>query len=192
MIKFLWMLRALALKLFCRRFGLFSYIGKPCYLSGLSHFDFGRRVRIYPNARIEAFHSSNLIIDNNVSIGQNLHLICVKKVMIGANTTISANVYISDVNHTFSDMSTHVMSQPLDILMTSVGENSFIGYGVAILPGSTLGRGCIVGANSVVKGVFPDYCMLTGSPAKIIKRYDLSNHCWKKTDINGNFLVDFE
>ncbi|WP_324035430.1 acyltransferase [Aeromonas caviae] len=165
-----------------------SYIGRPIYLSGLKFFHFGNKVRIYPNARIEAFKNSQFIIEDNVSIGQGLHLICAREVTIGTGTTISANVFISDVDHTFDNIDFHVMQQPLKIAKTYIGPNSFIGYGAVILPGTQLGASCVVGANSVVKGVFGDYCMLAGSPARIIKRYHIEEKCWKRTDAEGTFL----
>lgn len=184
------MLRAIFLSFFVGKFGFFSYIGKPLYLSGLKGFYFGRKVRIYPNARIEVYHSGDFIIEDDVSIGQNLHAICADEVRICTNTTISANVYIADVDHTFDDMAVHVMQQPLKISKTYIGHNSFIGYGAVILPGTKLGNFCIVGANSVVKGTIDDYCMLAGSPAVIIKRYDMNDKCWKRTDSSGEFLAN--
>ncbi|MEH8175712.1 DapH/DapD/GlmU-related protein [Aeromonas veronii] len=187
-MKTIWLLRALLLKPFMSKFGILSYIGRPIFLSGLKFFHFGKKVRIYPNARIEAFKKSQIIIEDDVSIGQNLHLICANEVRVCTGTTISANVFISDVDHTFDNITMHVMQQPLRISETYIGPNSFIGYGVVILPGTHLGAGCVVGANSVVKGVFDDYCMLVGSPAKIIKRYDLQEKCWKRTDAEGNYL----
>ncbi|NEX80897.1 acyltransferase [Aeromonas rivipollensis] len=187
-MKAIWLLRALLLKPFMSEFGVFSYIGRPIFLSGLKFFHLGKKVRIYPNARIEAFKKSQFIIEDDVSIGQNLHLICANEVKICTGTTISANVFISDVDHTFDDINIHVMQQPLKIAKTYIGSNSFIGYGAVILPGTQLGASCVVGANSVVKGVFGDYCMLAGSPAKIIKRYHIEEKCWKRTDTEGNFL----
>ena len=54
-----------------------------------------------------------------------------------------------------------------------------IGMNSTILPGVVLGRHCVVGANSVVtKGDYPDYSVLAGVPAKIIKRYDLVTKTW--------------
>lgn len=49
-----------------------------------------------------------------------------------------------------------------------IGDNSFIGARSSILPGSSIGRNCIVGACSVVKGVIPDNSIVIGNPAKII------------------------
>lgn len=50
----------------------------------------------------------------------------------------------------------------------SIGENSFIGAGAIVLPGSNIGRYCIVGAGAVIKGNIPDYSIVIGNPCKII------------------------
>lgn len=49
-----------------------------------------------------------------------------------------------------------------------VGEYSFIGAGSLIMPGTNIGRGCIIGAGSVVRGKIPDYSLLVGNPAEIV------------------------
>ena len=49
-----------------------------------------------------------------------------------------------------------------------------------ILPGTKLGKHCVVGANSVVSGEFPDYCVIVGAPARIVKHYDFEIHKWVK------------
>ena len=59
-----------------------------------------------------------------------------------------------------------------------------------ILPGTELGDHCVVGANSVVSGSFPNYSVLVGAPAKIIKRYDFATQTWRKTDSKGNFIIE--
>ncbi|MEM3396196.1 MAG: DapH/DapD/GlmU-related protein [Thermoplasmata archaeon] len=50
-----------------------------------------------------------------------------------------------------------------------IGNNVIIGYRALILPGVTLGNFCSVGAGAVVTKSFPDYCVIGGVPAKIIK-----------------------
>lgn len=50
----------------------------------------------------------------------------------------------------------------------TIGENSFIGAGVVILPGSKIGKLCIIGAGAVVKGEIPDFSVVVGNPCKII------------------------
>ncbi|WP_265348157.1 DapH/DapD/GlmU-related protein, partial [Enterobacter cloacae] len=71
-----------------------------------------------------------------------------------------------------------IYQQPMNNKRTTIGENCFIGAGAKILAGTTLGKQCIVGANSVVKGDFPDYCVISGIPAKIIKKYDVESKRW--------------
>lgn len=53
-------------------------------------------------------------------------------------------------------------------LHTRIGENCFIGGQSLILPGVTIGDGCIVGAGSVVTKDVPDRCAVAGNPARII------------------------
>lgn len=50
----------------------------------------------------------------------------------------------------------------------SIGENSFIGCRCLILPNTEIGKNCIIGAGSVVKGRIPDNSVVVGNPAKII------------------------
>lgn len=188
MIKIIWMVRAIFYKVFMKEFGLLSYLGRPCYFSGFNNFSFGKKVRIYPNARIESL-GGLVEIGNDVSIGQNLHLISTSHVSIGDNTTISSNVFISDVDHEYEQVNIHIMKQGLVTKSTFIGNNCFLGYGCVILPGTNLGTQTIVGANSVVKGHFPDFCVIAGSPAKIIKRYDFDRGFWAKTDAFGKIIV---
>lgn len=50
----------------------------------------------------------------------------------------------------------------------ALGEDSFIGAGAIVLPGTTIGHNCIIGAGAVVKGQVPDYSIVAGNPARII------------------------
>lgn len=49
-----------------------------------------------------------------------------------------------------------------------IKENSFIGAGAILLPGTVVGKNCIIGAGAVVKGLIPDYSIVIGNPSKII------------------------
>jgi len=177
--KLTWVFRALVYKIFFGKIGLWSYFGKPIYISGVKNIFLGRNVHFYPGARIEVYGDESAFkISNNVSIGQNIHVICSDSVQIGRNTTISSNVFISDTDHTYTEVGQHIMDQKLKIKKTVIGSNCFLGVGSAIMPGTTLGNQCIVGAHSVVNGSFPDYSVIVGNPCKIIKTYD--NGRWVK------------
>lgn len=51
-----------------------------------------------------------------------------------------------------------------------IGNNSFIGARVSLLPGTIVGKDCIIGAGSVVKGIIPDGSVVVGNPAHVIGR----------------------
>ena len=49
-----------------------------------------------------------------------------------------------------------------------IGNYTFIGGGSCIMPGVTIGKGCVVGVNSVVTKDIPDFSIAVGVPAKVI------------------------
>ncbi len=140
-----------------------------------------------PNARIEAISNYNGVpyepkieIGERTSFGQNLHMICCKELTIGKDVTFSANIYIADVAHEYRNIGVNVLEQPLIVKPTHIGDNCFIGYGACIHPGVSLGKQCIVGSNAVVlAGDYPDYSVLAGVPARVVKRYDPETGEWK-------------
>lgn len=189
--KLFWIFRGLCYKLFLGSFLLPSYIGKPTYIGGFGKIYIGRNVRIFPNARMEAIGEDGRIsIGNNVAIAQNVHITSASNLNIGNNSTILQNVMITNIDHEYTKIGQHILEQPHVISETDIGENCFIGFGAVIQAGTVLGKQCVVGANSVVRGKFPDFCVIVGVPAKIIKRYDITEQCWRKADRYGNFLAD--
>jgi len=180
---------------------LFGVIGKHCSiftplrLIEPHNINIGDWVRIYKDSRIETVESwestkfnPSILIGSRTTIEQRLHLICVSKVEIGEDVVISADVMITDNNHEYTQVNKSVMYQPLEIKETVIGNFCFIGMGARIMAGVRLGNNCIVGSNSVVIGEFPDYCVIAGSPAKIIKRYDFEISKWRKTSSVGDFI----
>ncbi|WP_230676949.1 acyltransferase [Vibrio owensii] len=178
MFKIFAFFRLLILSPFMQRSGFGGYLGKPLHITRLKALCLGNRVRIYPLSRIEILPNGYVDVGDEVSIGQSLHLVSGGRVTIGGHTTISANVFISDVDHDYSIIGQHILEQPLRIKPTSIGSNSFIGYGAVILPGTILGKNCIVGANAVVRGKFEDYSVIAGNPGRVIKKYDQKTGSW--------------
>lgn len=179
--KLKWCIRALLNKPLWGKMGRLCYIGKPCFIADKKALFFGDKVRVYPGIRTETQDNGTVIIGNNVSIGQNFHAVSVgDKLKIGDDVTISGNVFISNCDHTFNDEYKPALEQPLTLKETSIGSASFIGYGAVILAGTHLGRHCVVGANSVVRGNFPDNTLLAGSPARVVKKFDTQEKKWIK------------
>jgi acetyltransferase-like isoleucine patch superfamily enzyme len=186
--KIFWFLKSFFLKLKFKKIGSISYIAKPTFIYGGSKIVIGNKVRIFPGSRMEVHNNGSIVIDNNVSIGQNLHLISShEQLKICKDTTISGNVFITNIDHDYTEIGVHMLKQKYIVKTTLIGENCFIGYGAVIQAGTILGRQCVVGANAVVRGNFPDYCVIIGVPAKIVKRYNSKSNIWEKTDSKGNF-----
>lgn len=158
-----------------------SYIAAPLYVKGGKNISIGEKVRIFPGLRIETYHGGKIIIGSDVSIGQNFHITSSDiKLEIGAHSTILGNVFITNIDHDYRTIGIHILKQKFIIRETRIGENCFIGYGAAIQAGTILGKQCIVGTNSVVRGRFPDYCVIAGIPAKVIKKYNFENNKWER------------
>lgn len=159
-----------------------SYIGKPIFLSGISKVSFGKKVRIFPGLRLEAIgKNAEVIIRDDVAIAQNVHITSGGKLLIEKSVTILANVFITNIDHPYENIELAPSKQEFVIKETIIGENCFIGIGASIQAGTILGRHCIVGTNAVVRGVFPDYCVIAGIPAKVIKKYNFETCKWEKT-----------
>jgi len=61
-----------------------------------------------------------------------------------------------------------------------IEDNVWIGDGVVVLAGVTIGEGSIIAANAVVSRDIPPACIAAGAPALPIKKYDSNAKCWKR------------
>ena len=159
------------------------------------YISLGNKCSIWNNARIEGVYCYNNVnftphieIQDGVSIEQNIHLTCANKVIIGANTAIAANVTITDIDHPYIDIHVPVEKQNIIVKDVSIGEDCKIYNGAVILQNVHIGKHCVIGANSVVNKDIPDYCVVVGAPARIIKRYDFDSKLWRKTNPDGSFI----
>ncbi len=112
----------------------------------------------------------SILIKEGTHIGRNVTISAAKSITIGKRCLLSYNVSILDHSHVWDDPNI----SPLDSGITEgksvlVGDHCFIGAHSFIMTGVTLGRHCVVGANSVVAESFPDFSVVTGSPAKLIR-----------------------
>ena len=181
-------------KFMFKSMGAKSVIKKPLLLTP-EFISVGRGVYIWNDVRIEGVSSyahknfsPHIIIENGVSMQQRCHITAADTLVIGKNATILFDVMITNIDHEYEDLTLPIGCQPLMVKKTQIGENCFIGSGAKIQAGTILGRHCVVGTNAVVRGTFPDYSVIVGVPAKIVKRYDEVSRKWKKTNSKGEFL----
>ena len=162
-----------------------TYCIKPIRIIGGKHINVGSDVSILNGLRIEAYVGSKeakdpiIEIGNDTNIEQNVHITGGHKVHIGEQCSLLSGCVITDINHPYENISIPASKQTIKSTPVSIGNQCFIGTHAVILPGVTLGKHVVVGANSVVTKSFPDNCVIAGIPAKIIKQYNQQTQIWE-------------
>jgi lipopolysaccharide O-acetyltransferase len=160
---------------------------------GLSNIQIGENFHAGKDLWIEAVHSHGdltynpqIIIKDNVAVNDSVHIAATNYVEIGNNVLMASKIYISDHNHGSyageeqSDPETPPNIRPVSSEKRVVIEdNVWLGEFVAVLPGVTIGRGCIIGSNSVVSKSIPPYSIAVGSPARVVKQYNKEKRKWE-------------
>ena len=166
------------------------YIGPQMTINKTKFLHMKNCVSIGRNSRflfVEAYHGWEyhpaVIIDESVTIGNRCSLLSAAPIRIRKETLIASDVLISSENHGTdvegysSYGQTRLIAKEVDI-----GEGCWIGEKASILPGVRLGKRCIVAAGAVVTKSFPDYSMVGGVPARLLKSYSFEEHCWIKRE----------
>ncbi|MEP7026154.1 MAG: acyltransferase, partial [Actinomycetota bacterium] len=113
-----------------------------------------------------------LRIGDRCVIGRGSHIVAHKSIEIGDDVYTGPYVYITDQNHSYADPATPIGRQwPVNDAV-SIGPGSWLGAGAIVLPGARIGRNVVVAAGSVVRAVVPDYCVVAGVPARIVREYE--------------------
>ena len=153
----------------------------PIVIRGKKYIDFGINLTTGRRCRfdINGDHEGKILtFGSNVNIGDDVRISCVQKIDIGSNVLMGSKILIIDNSHgSYSGTNQSLPQTPpnsreLFSAPVSIGDNSWIGEQVIILPGVHIGSGCIVGAGSVVTKSVPDNCIVAGNPARVIKKWE--------------------
>ena len=117
--------------------------------------------------------ASRITIGANASLSDWVHVAAISEVTIGLNVLVGSKVIITDHAHGrgYRIAPEEMVEPPLQRVLHSkgpvtIGDNVWIGDGVAVLAASTIGDGAIIGANSVVTGHVPPNTVWAGAPAR--------------------------
>lgn len=112
----------------------------------------------------------NIRVGNNVGIGKNFKSLN-RDIKIGNELMMGEDVLFLGSGHVYSDLSIPMGQQgSLPRTELIISDDVWIGARSIILPGCRyIGNGVIIGAGSVVTKDVPDYAIVGGNPAKIIK-----------------------
>lgn len=149
-------------------------ISSSAYITCWSKLDIGDNVWVNHNARIDA--SGGLTIGDGCQIGYGSMLL-----------THSSHLAIrlNGIQYIKMNLNERIgyIHKPV-----SIGEYTFIGGGAVIMPGVKIGKGCVIGVNSVVTKDVPDYSIVVGAPAKIIgNTIDSDKPYFSKPQVGENY-----
>lgn len=122
----------------------------------------------------------DVLIGENVTIGMSNVLI--GPLRIGNKVIIAQNVVISGLNHNYEDVSMPIQAQGVRTAPIVIADDCWIGANVVITAGITIGKHCVIAAGSVVTKSIPNFCVVAGNPARIIKKYDAAQNAWLKVN----------
>jgi len=165
-----------------RRFGRFGDGSVICFppnaLFNEQYISIGENTMFGPQITLSAgmVPGQEMVSDTVITVGDRClfgkgsgivgHL----EIVIGDDVWTGHHVYITDQNHGYADLELPISRQVMPERPVSIGSGSWLGHGTVVLPGATIGRHVVVGANSVVTGDLPDNCVAAGVPARVIKK----------------------
>jgi maltose O-acetyltransferase len=134
----------------CKR--LFKKCGKNANIESMAHFNTGRDV--------------SLGEDSDIGVNCRIY----GDVIIGNHVMMGIDVIIFSRNHKFSDIDIPMNKQGFtERKCPVIGDDVWIGARVIILPGVHIGNGAVIGAGSVVTKDVPEWAVVAGNPAKLIR-----------------------
>jgi acetyltransferase-like isoleucine patch superfamily enzyme len=135
----------------------------------------GESTSIRSGARIEAqprfeHRTPRLSIGSNTNIEQNVHIMCQSVVSIGDRVSITGHCAIVDVTHPIDVAGVKIGDAIVDEdSFVEIQDDVFLGFGTVVLPNVVIGRGAVIGANSVVATDIPPYVIAAGAPARVLR-----------------------
>lgn len=169
-----------------------SYVYSPLTINGHKNIEIGKNVYIGYKSWLAAVpHTGSpeclLKFGDGCAIGNFNHIYATKKIVFGNRVLTADKVYISDNLHSYDDIQMAIVDQPIrQIAEVNIGDGCWIGENVCIM-GASIGKNCVIGANAVVTKDIPDYSVVAGNPARIIKRFSFADKSWRRTLPDGTF-----
>ena len=170
----------------------FEYLASDAIIQSLLRIDGKQNISIRSKVTVQKMtwlaavpltnhEKCHLYIGEGSIIGNFNHIYATGELTIGKNVLTADKVYIADNQHEYEDISKPILSQPIkQFPPMHIGDGCWIGENVCIL-GVSIGKNCVIGANSVVTRAIPDYCIAVGAPAKVIKMFNQETKKWQKT-----------
>lgn len=164
-------------------FGPYSELGQPTLsIVNPGGIHIGTFVKIGAYAVLEALvpeRGVTLRIEDGAYIGHFPRITAVGEVIVGEEAMIADRVYLSDTGHIYEDVTQPIKRQGLrDGRRVEIGRGAWVGIGAAIVGNVRIGENAVVGANAVVREDVPDFTIVAGNPAQVVRRHDGDRWEW--------------
>lgn len=134
-----------------------------------AHVHLGDDVYVGHRAVLKGDTRNALVVGDGSWIGQNCFFHSAGGIRIGRDVGLAPGAMILTSTHGETAAGTPIMHGALELAPVEVGDGSDVGLGSILLPGTKLGAGVLVGAGAVVKGEFPDFAVVAGVPARVLR-----------------------
>lgn len=134
----------------------------------------GKKVHFRQGVVLDA-QKGSISIGDHVSFNEYTILLGRGGISVGNDVRIAAHVMIVSFDHNFDDVSQPIRLQGVTPKPIVIEDDVWIGAGAKILGGSHVAKGCVIGANAVVKGRTEPYGIYVGAPARLLKRRGEAN-----------------
>ncbi len=129
----------------------------------------GAHVYVGHDTILKGYHNNTLVVGEGCWIGQQCFFHAAGGLTIGSCVGIGPGVRIITSTHREQGRATPILHSALHFAPVVIGDDTDIGVGATILPGVTVGKGVQVGAGAVVTTDIPDFAVVTGIPARILR-----------------------
>ncbi|GAA1622079.1 hypothetical protein GCM10009744_06630 [Kribbella alba] len=149
----------------------FVFLGKKLEIvarPGHGRLILGKWVHLGDETRLRA-HEGTLRIGDKVVFARDVTVNCYLDIEIGASTLIADWTYICDFDHKTEDLGLPIKDQGLVKSPVRIGPDCWLATKVTVLRGTDIGRGAVIGANSVARGNIPEYSLAVGIPAVVVR-----------------------
>ena len=135
---------------------------------GYGRMVLGRWVHVGDENRLRC-HEGTLVIGDKCVFGRDNTVNAYLDVEFGEGTIVADWVYVCDFDHVTDDIHRPIKDQGIVKSPVRIGPDTWIGAKASILRGAVIGRGCVVAAHAVVRGEVPEYSVVGGIPARVLK-----------------------
>jgi acetyltransferase-like isoleucine patch superfamily enzyme len=138
--------------------------------------ELGEGVLLEPGVWITAPGAARVRIGEGTFLNRNVMVAAHELVEIGPHCMLANGCFVSDANHRFDDPDKPITWQGFESKgPTRIGANCWLGAGVVVTSGVTVGERCVIGANSVVTRDLEPFSIAAGSPARVLRRVEYEN-----------------